>query len=175
MKVFDPWEIDFETQVALNEADELTAEQDWQIVMARSIAERRDAILGGSGLDVMQAVDVCARWGLAMPPWLWTEFHRRVQAVTQAQVSSWDDEKALGRPYPKGTHLSSVRKQGRAGPVIVHIVKKILADAPQTPIDDMLFEQVAERLRNQPGLGRSEVSRLYYAELTRSDKTSGKS
>ncbi|MBN9461162.1 MAG: hypothetical protein J0H00_08035 [Burkholderiales bacterium] len=165
-QVFDPWApIESEAARRYRNDHELM-----QGVIARGITRRRSEI-EKSGFEVMQAVADCARYELVIPPWLADEFKRRFNAVRNHVASSWDDEQSFGRPYPKGTHLRTLRKE-RLWPEIHLIARRLLDENSARPIDESFFDSVAERLRalkgiedrigGLQGLGRSEVQRIYY-------------
>lgn len=158
---FDPW-MPLEQAVAQDWS--LTEEQLMQGVMARGLMRDSEAIVNGSGLDVLEAIQTCIRYKLVVPEWLGDAFRKRLNSVRLHEVASWDSPQAFGKPFPKGAHLARLRKDSRSGPVIYQCVRQLLTADPTRPIDESLFEDVAAKFaKNVKGLGRSECQRIYYA------------
>ena len=164
---FDPWTISLEDQMQLEMDDQM------RCMIARSLTDERDEILSGTGFKVLDAVALCSRYELVMPSWLAGEFRRRFNAVKFHEASSWDDPKAFGRPYPKGTHIDRLKKDSRAGGPIYFLVRKLIGDDPTRAIDEALFDDVAAHFGNRPGLGRSECQRIYYETAKKEESISG--
>lgn len=164
---FDPWTMTTEKSLEVD----MDERQLNQYLAAKGINQRRDEIVR-SGFAVLEAVAACARRELVMPEWLSKEFRRRFNAVCFHRTASWDDEQAFGRPYPKGTHLRRLRNED-LWPELCTIVRRLLEEDPSRPIDELLFDDASERLRNLKGvddprgLGRSECQRIYYASIDR--------
>lgn len=164
---FDPWSMTTEKSLEVR----MDERQLMQYLAARDMTKRREEIVG-SGFAVLEAVAACARYELIMPAWLSAEFRRRFNAVRFHRTASWDDEQAFGRPYPKGTHLRRLRNE-ELWPELCTIVRRLLEEDPSRPIDELLFDDASERLRNLKGiddprgLGRSECQRIYYANIDR--------
>lgn len=167
---FDPW------APLEDDASRLYCDQRelMQGVMAHGITRRR-AEIEKSGFAMLEAIEVCARYGLVIPDWLAAEYRRRFNAVKFYRASSWDDDLAFGRPHPKGAHLRSLRKD-RLWPEICGLAERLQAEDPTRPIDEAFFDDLAERVRglkeieSQRGLGRSEVQRIYYAHVDEYNK-----
>jgi GNAT superfamily N-acetyltransferase len=108
----------------------------------------------GSGFDVLRAISVCAMRDVAMPKWLALEFMARYRAVTHCSVASWDE--AFGRPYPKGAHLSALRKAFKYPLEVYKLVR--LRRARGKGIGKILFQEVADEL----ALNATETESFYY-------------
>lgn len=136
------------------------ASQFWAVA---NIAARRAPILvatdaNETGREILWCVRICLAHGIIAPEWLSDVFAKRFDAVFHAEVGLWSDPLAFGAPFPKGTHLSAVRKASKNGPKVVKAVEAILKESPQTPIDKSLFERVGLPL----GLGSTLAEELYY-------------
>jgi len=79
--------------------------------------------------------------------------------VLNCRIGSWDD--AFGRPYPKGTQIAAMRRRRTQRLAVYNTVMDIIEREPETPIDNGLWERVAEQLNISAG----EVNRLYYSAL----------
>lgn len=121
---FDPWTASEEealsaTPGALKTSDALLEEfrgtalhKWWRAKQLKSL--QASAGSGGlCGADVLWAIGVCADSQLLIPTWLAREFSRRLEAVTTASVSSYDDPEAFGAPFPPGIKLSVARLRSR--------------------------------------------------------------
>jgi hypothetical protein len=108
------------------------------------------------GFAVLACVRKCANHDLVMPEWLARAFIRRYDTVLTVQAGSWDDQKAFGKPYPKGVHLSSLRfaRENRLA-----IFRAVCAAAQgDIPIDKTVFASVG----NTFGVKATTVQKLYY-------------
>lgn len=170
---FDPWTVSFEDGLTWLLANDAPPDDHDKWMNVWSIRDAREQIENGSGFDVLRAVDQCAKAGLAMPDWLAVGFRRRFRAVAGFSAKSWDDDNAFGKPFPKGTHTARLSKDARASPVIHHLVRRILKADPTRAIDGLMFEEVAEKLKNVPGLGQSECQRIYFATVKQHESIFG--
>src|SRR5215203_1356970 len=72
-----------------------------------TLRERFEAT--GESLILFEAIELYLRSRCPVPEWATRAFCKAVQSVQEADVGSWDT--AFGRPYPKGTRLSTVRRR----------------------------------------------------------------
>ncbi len=94
----------------------------------------------GDGFDTLTCIRLCAEHGLVIPVWLATAFKSKYDPVHNLQVSSWDDAKSFGRPYPAKTNLKAERQKFiKAGQIWLAVSKKI---ENGNSVGDDLFEQV---------------------------------
>ena len=160
---FDPWTATIEDSLSLPLDLDDPRSLNWQFAVAQGLKERRHAIENGSGFDVMDAIATCAKHGLSIPPWLNAAFAPRYGAVKSLRAKSWDAPEAFGPPHPKGTHLAKLRRDEEAAPLVYYCVRKLLTENPDRPVDNLLFDDVADMLGHRRGLARTDCARLYYA------------
>ena len=118
MKRFDPWTATIEEGLEYFRKEDGISAEHMAWVMARGINARRSDILAGTGRNLLDTIAVCARYRLALAPWLADAFLKRYRAVSGYEVASWDDPAAFGRPHPKGVHINVMRKREGAAPVL---------------------------------------------------------
>ena len=116
-----------------------------QRAVLRDIEAKRDVVESGNGYELILCVGWCALYRIAMPVWLATEFLGRTHAVFDERSASWDD--AFGRPYPKGVHLSAMRKARKTRFAVFEAVQAARKRDPRIAIDDRLFEAVGGPLK----------------------------
>lgn len=164
---FDPWDssLDLETVLAFHRKWLAEGKVDtdpcgplYQVVGARNIESLRSSIDKGDGFAVLAAIRICLNHGLVGPEWLSYAFNRRYDQVLGCRAASWDDPKAFGKPYKKGTHLNALRKRREKCFAVLNYINEIRAREPSTPIDKALFERVGKRL----GLGSTLTEEYYY-------------
>ncbi len=119
----------------------------------------RLAIENGDGFAVLACVRTCGTSGLTMPDWLVSAFNRKYDAVLDCRASSWDDPKAFGAPYPKGTNLNALRKR-RIGRLRMW---SGVVQAVQTgqKVNKIFFERLGEPY----GYGKTLAEELYREAL----------
>ena len=59
----------------------------------------------------MTAIYFCLKNGVVVPPWAAEAFGEGYRAVIDKRIGSWDA--AFGRPWPKGKHLATARRNDR--------------------------------------------------------------
>jgi hypothetical protein len=111
---------------------------------------------------LMDMIYWCAKLGWQLPQWAAEAFISASDKVRFGHIGSWD--KALGRPYPKGTNLDRVRRH-RNSFAIYHRVRE-LVDGEGARIDNDLFERVGAEFC----LARTQCAKLYYGFKHREDK-----
>lgn len=107
---------------------------------------------------LMTAIRICANHELPLPEWAATAYIRAYDTVNNARAKSWDT--VFGNPYPKGKHLSAIRKKRMNGVAVWNEITRIRQMDPDIPIDEELFEIVGKKL----GLGKTLASEYYYDE-----------
>lgn len=130
---------------------------------------------GGDKMALLAAIRICANHDLPLPPWTSSAYIAAYDRVLNCRAKSWDS--VFGKPYPAGVHLAARRKRREKSFAVYNEVKRILASAPDTPIDEHLFERVGKPL----GLGKTLAGEFYYAvekqmkhAFRKNQKTSGK-
>ena len=118
---------------------------------ARVIAEicRRD-FEAGDRVALMTAIYFCLKAGVVVPPWAAEAFGEGYRAVIDKRIASWDA--AFGRPWPKGKHLATARRNDRLRWQVHDAVRW------QRPKDENLFAKVGKQF----GIKRSKCRDLYY-------------
>lgn len=163
---FDPWD----ESLTIDDAQE--AQKYWvslgnnatdpegpffQWAGAKRIIDLKESIDSGDGFSVLGAVRICVTNGLVAPEWLAYAFNRRYDNVLNCRVGSWDS--AFGRPYPKGVHLSALKKKRNYSIAVHNAVTELRRKEPDLPIDKALFERVGKGF----GLGATLAEEYYYA------------
>jgi len=145
-----------------------------QLIARGAMEDCGERFAAGDRMALMQAIWWAARHKMPMPDWAAKAYMPAFESVKNACVGSWDD--AFGRPYPKGTQIAVERKRKLLRFWVFNIAFDIIHNNPETPIDERLWEKVAQRLLNIRGLWESigrppgiisvaEVARLYYGAL----------
>lgn len=131
-----------------------------QVLAAASISASRryiEAPGNEAGFNILLALRRCFAHGLTVPDWVARAFNERCDAVLHARVSSWSDEEAFGRPYPKGAQLARLRARREKGPAVAKQVLAGLERDKSQAIDATLFEAVGSQL----GVGKTLAEDLW--------------
>ena len=147
----------------------LTQEQ--KMMMTSDELERISTIVSG-GLDtiekrfnsgdrmaLMDAIALCASNDHPLPVWVRSAYLVAFGKVKGLECRSWDD--ALGKPFPERKGLSAARKMASGSWDVFIAVERIRRDEPGTPIDEYLFERVAEILK----ISTAQARKYYYASI----------
>ena len=110
-----------------------------------------------SGRAILRAIRRCANCDIVLPEWLARAYISMYDKVLNCQAGGWDD--AFDKPFPKGSHLSALRKKRKLQMLVLNKVRERLALEPKTPIDKSLFEEVGNGL----GLGATLTEEFYYS------------
>ncbi|SDA27050.1 hypothetical protein SAMN05216315_1325 [Nitrosospira sp. Nsp18] len=113
---------------------------------------------------LMTAIRICANHQLPLPDWAAKSYIKAYDNVNQARAKSWNS--VFGNPYPKGRHLSAIRKKLMYQVAIWNEITLIRQMEPDTPVDENLFETVGKKF----GLGKTLASEYYYSEKKRFEK-----
>lgn len=135
------------------EAAGLSADAMDAAVECRRLRTKVDAGDGGAVLD---AVAYCAAHDLVMPEWLAEAFLSRHRAVGEGWARDWNDERAFGRAYPKGTNIAGIRAKVNDAPAAYHIAAELLAADPSRPFDHGFYEAIGARV----GVGKTRAAEL---------------
>lgn len=130
---------------------------------AREVVGMQAAIEAGDGGAVLDAISICAENWLILPSWLRDEYLRRYGAVARGFARDWNDPRAFGAAYPKGTNIATVRARATDAPAAYRVARELMAADPQRPIDAGLYEAIGQRV----GVGKTraqELVALYLAE-----------
>jgi hypothetical protein len=123
---------------------------------ALTVERLRPRIEGGEGGAVLDAIGHCAEHHLVMPAWLADEFLRRHGAVGLGFARDWNDARAFGNAYPKGTNIAGIRARVNDAPAAYRMAAELLAADPARPIDVGLYEAIGERI----GVKRTRAAEL---------------
>jgi hypothetical protein len=127
---------------------------------ARAAAEQcvqmRARIEAGDGGAVLDAIAVCAAHELPLPHWLADEFLRRYSNVARGQARDWNDDRAFGLAYPRGTNIAGVRARVEDAPAAYGVAVQLLEADPARPIDAGFYEAVGDRV----GVGKTRAYEL---------------
>lgn len=96
------------------------------------------------GYSVMEAVAICATWGLQMPGWLAGAFATRYQAVALGLASGWNSEVAFGTALEKGKSPRGPRRVNWLGPLAYQAGKDSLSKNPRQALDNEFYENLVQ-------------------------------
>lgn len=113
----------------------------------------------GDKCGLMTAIRICANHDLPLPGWAAKAYIKAYDTVNNARAKSWSA--VFGDPYPKGRHLSAIRKRRMFGFAVWNEIKTILQMRPDTAIDESLFETVGKKFN----IGKTLASEYYYATV----------
>jgi len=82
---------------------------------------------------LMTALRICANHRLPMPDWAARAYIKAYDTVNNAGAKSWNA--VFGDPYPKGQHLSAIRKKRMYGVAVWNEITLIRQMEPETPIE----------------------------------------
>lgn len=113
------------------------------------LAERQSRFEAGDSKALFEAVRFCYFFCVPMPSWVGHGILDGLLKVENFELGSWDG--AYGGPYPRKTRLPERRRRlVRAGAVAWEVEELSVTG---TPIDDFIWEKVAENLnaKNKDG------------------------
>jgi hypothetical protein len=136
---------------------------------ATMVDARRQQFEAGEDWALLDAVDFCARGGMAMPLWLANAFCERYASWSLFETRTLD---AAFRVERKGARLPDRARREWLKPRVV--LRVLLLHGQRVPIDEGLFEKVGTDLGIPAGTARD----IYYEakarrEFLTSAKTSG--
>ena len=105
---------------------------------------------------LLDAVDFCARAGMAMPPWLANAFCRRYMKWHQFEAKSLDEAFKVERPKRMQTKKAERREKLKLQ-VVLEVLR--IQSEKRVPLDNTLFERVGEKL----GIKRAHVAKMWGA------------
>lgn len=118
----------------------------------------------GESLAIVRAMMLCIEADFDIPPWVATAFSTAISPVLEGKDDSWDS--ALGRPYKRHTHLTTRALHKSLEGLVMLTVFDALREDPTLNIQrESLFEEVATRVGNHPGIGSSVVEKIYRSAL----------
>jgi len=129
---------------------------------------------GGDSQALLGTIQICLRTGVQTPLWAIEAFADCTERVFEADVGSWDE--AFGRPYPKGTHLATLRQKLKLDSYsrVFHRISQILDWRPgEPPIADWLTERASigpalfEAVGKEFGVGPRTCKDRYYEQKNR--------
>lgn len=106
---------------------------------------------------LMTTIRTCANHDLPLPEWAAIAYIKAYDTVNNARAKSWSV--VFGDPYPKGQHLSAIRKRRMFKLAVWYEVQNTLVENPEKPIDEYLFESVGKKF----SIGKTLASEYYYA------------
>jgi hypothetical protein len=131
---------------------------------ALAVKRRRQQFEAGKEWALIDAVDLCARSGMAMPAWLANAFKERYMNWYLYKVKTLD--KAFGVER-KGVKVKRRALREVLRPRIALLVLELHAGGQGMPIDEQIFAEVAAKLKIK-GVGGSTVRNIYYESQTMS-------
>ncbi|WP_146014047.1 hypothetical protein [Trinickia dabaoshanensis] len=137
-----------------------TCQAQW--VQLRNIKRLESHFVAGDTQALMLAIALIMQHRLEPPEWVATAYLRAYDDVQNGDANTWDD--ALGHPFPKGRQPAAFRKErDLVFTVWLAILESQKSDAPP-PIDDLLFERIAEQIKCETGVKKLSGSavKLYY-------------
>jgi hypothetical protein len=136
----------------------------WKIRKLRALAveRRRQQFEAGEEWALIDAVDLCARGGMAMPAWLADAFKERYLSWRLYRVKTLDEAFGVERP---GIHPKRRALREWLRPRIALLMLELHAHGQGMPIDEQIFAEVAAKL-NIKGVRGSTVRDIYYESET---------
>jgi hypothetical protein len=119
--------------------------------------ENRTSYKDGDKAALFRVLVHCALFRRAIPEWASEALDLSYRAALTGEIRSWDH--VFGRPWQQErprAQRRAVQTQARKWQVWM-LVRALHEEEGKPPIDNILFERVAEQL----GLGRSTVGNLY--------------
>jgi hypothetical protein len=149
---FDPWTTELDLE-AVRRGHTSTAE--FLRVLAAKVVLQNRAAIEEHGQHVLKALAMVAKFGLSIPDWLARAYLQQYGRFEGHQCRSLDEAFAV---VPLTERARRVRKEREELCFVVwaYLFAAILAD-PERPIDNLLFEEVGERLR----IGKTKCRNLY--------------
>lgn len=130
-----------------------------------SLSNYKSEFDGGDKSAVMRAIKLCLKYRMLPPEWAAAAFTIACEKIDKFESNSWDE--ILGTPFPKGTHLSSLKKKTR----LIHSVwlfvgteyhqgYKLDSKGNKQPasIDVELFARAGKKFN----IGQTQASEYYY-------------
>jgi hypothetical protein len=112
----------------------------------------------GDKSALLSAIYHCLLLKRSLPEWLRLAFLHTYEAHARFEIRSWDE--VFGRPFPKGTHLETEKRNAELRPLIIERVEALKAERP---IDKGLFEEIGRELK----IAGTTVSDIYYDKRSR--------
>jgi hypothetical protein len=112
----------------------------------------------GDGEALLDAIDGCARSGMALPLWAAEAFCGRYVSWVQFEARTLDEAFGVTR---KGMHVASQNQRERLRLHVVLLVIQLHEEG--MPIDDKLFAKVGADF----GIGGARVKAIYYEPATK--------
>jgi hypothetical protein len=116
----------------------------------------------GDERALLDAVDICARAGIAMPWWLAAAFSTRYTPWRRLQMKTLDE--AFRVAGPKGRRWSDLARREHVKSDVLHRVCALRREG--LPLDESLFTTVGRELGISGGL----ANRIYYDPANREDR-----
>jgi hypothetical protein len=124
-------------------------------VLVEKLRENFEAGDAGALLD---AIDFCARAGMAMPLWVVDAYGARHADWRMFRAATLDD--AFDVKRKKGMHLEDAKRREWLKPRVAFEVELLRRSKnPPPQFDDVLFARVGKKL----GISRAQANKIYYA------------
>jgi hypothetical protein len=112
----------------------------------------------GNKRQLMDMIVICAQLGLPLPAWASTAVMDAHNRYRTGKLKSWDD--VFGKSFP-GTRRKGALTRSRGLEVWIEVQR--FKERKKRPIDGLLFEDVAKKLKREGRpLGASTIRNLYY-------------
>lgn len=113
----------------------------------------RKAFEGGDANALIQAIRICFVFEEVAPQWVAAAFLSATNKWYALEVKELGE--AFGVTFPKGAHLTALRKQQRLRWAVIKAIED--AEKSGRAIDEELFEQIGEKLH----IGKTAVKQYY--------------
>ena len=129
--------------------------QDYRPNLGDELEAMRLRFEDGESICLLEAVALCALYGVLMPEWAAFEFHERFSRVTTFDAKSWDE--AFGAPHPPKTHIDARKRQFELSwPLYSEVQGQVAAGIP--------VETALREVGKAHGIGMS-LARVWYYDF----------
>lgn len=98
-----------EANPSLSKNDPLLPFSQWYALKMLDGLEYEYRARGCHKFYVMQAIAICAKFGLSLPSWASEPYLEAYKSIISARTKSWDE--ALGRPFPKNVKFGKLEER----------------------------------------------------------------
>lgn len=137
-----------------------TCQAQW--VQLQNIKRLESHFVAGDTQALMLAIAIVMQHRLKPPEWVAAAYLRAYDEVQNGDANTWGD--VLGHPFPKGRQPAAVRKERDLVFEVWLAIDESQEHDPRPPIDDLLFDSIAEKIKCETGVKRLSGSSVknYY-------------